>query len=123
RAIYQRLCARAGDKADLPIYANGRRFFESSLLRIMQKCRGATPDGRDESALSTAALEPHDMLSEREAEVLRLVAAGLANREIACRLVVTPGTVKKHLEHIYGKLDVHSRTAALAKARALGIHS
>ena len=54
-------------------------------------------------------------------EVLRFVAAGLSNREIADRLVVTAGTVKKHLEHIYTKLDVPSRTAALAQARALKI--
>jgi len=45
-------------------------------------------------------------------EVLQLVAAGLSNQEIAGRLVITPGTVKKHLEHVYSKLDVHSRTSA-----------
>ncbi len=60
-------------------------------------------------------------LSARELEVLRFVAAGLSNREIAERLVVTAGTVKKHLEHIYTKLDVPSRTAALTQARALKI--
>jgi ATP/maltotriose-dependent transcriptional regulator MalT len=60
-------------------------------------------------------------VSEREREVLHLVAAGLSNQQIARRLVVTPGTVKKHLEHIYTKLDVHSRTAALAKARSLNL--
>lgn len=51
--------------------------------------------------------------------MLRLVAEGLPNREIALRLVVTVATVKKHLEHIYAKLGVHSRTAALAVAGAL----
>lgn len=59
-------------------------------------------------------------LSARETEVLRGVAAGLSNREIAERLVVTPGTVKKHLEHIYAKLGAHSRTAAVARGRSLG---
>lgn len=56
-------------------------------------------------------------MSEREIEVLQLVADGLSNQEIAGRLVITSGTVKKHLEHIYSKLDVHSRTSAIAMAR------
>ncbi len=61
------------------------------------------------------------LISEREQEVLRLVAAGLSNRDIAGTLVITTGTVKKHLEHIYNKLDVHSRTQLIFKARALGL--
>ena len=55
-------------------------------------------------------------LSEREQEVLRLVADGLSNAAIASALVIAPGTVKKHLDNIYGKLDVANRTQA---ARAL----
>jgi len=63
----------------------------------------------------------HDPLSAREIEVLQLIAAGHANSAIADRLVITPGTVKKHLEHIYSKFDVHSRTAAVARARAIDL--
>ena len=62
--------------------------------------------------------ELHDPLSAREIEVLQLIAAGHANSAIAEILVITSGTVKKHLEHIYSKFDVHSRTAAVALARA-----
>ncbi|MBZ0300033.1 MAG: LuxR C-terminal-related transcriptional regulator, partial [Anaerolineae bacterium] len=58
-------------------------------------------------------------LSERELEVLRLIAAGLTNAEIADRLVITVGTAKRHINHIYGKLDVRSRTQAVARARSL----
>lgn len=58
-------------------------------------------------------------LSEREIEVLALVAEGFSNREIAERLVITTATVKKHLEHIYTRLDVHNRTSAIACARTL----
>ena len=58
-------------------------------------------------------------LSQRELEVLRLIAAGLSNREIAEELVVAISTVKTHIRNIYGKLDVSSRTQALVKAREL----
>ena len=60
-----------------------------------------------------------DPLSERELEVLRLIAAGLSNREIADRLTITVGTAKRHVSNIYGKLDVHSRVQAVARARDL----
>jgi DNA-binding CsgD family transcriptional regulator len=58
-------------------------------------------------------------LSPRELEIVRLTAVGYSNREIAERLIITILTVKKHLEHIYNKLDVHNRTQMVAVARAL----
>ncbi len=58
-------------------------------------------------------------LSERELEVLRLIAAGYSNRAIAERLVIALGTVKRHINNIYGKLGVGSRTQAIARANAL----
>jgi LuxR family maltose regulon positive regulatory protein len=58
-------------------------------------------------------------LSEREREVLRAMAEGLSNREIAERLVLAVGTVKAHLHNVYGKLDVQGRTQATARAREL----
>lgn len=60
-------------------------------------------------------------LSERELEVLQLIAAGKSNREIARELIVTVGTVKKHINNIFGKLDAHSRTQAVARARELNL--
>jgi LuxR family maltose regulon positive regulatory protein len=68
--------------------------------------------------LSQPLLEP---LSDRELEVLRLLAEGYSNREIADKLVFTVATAKKHAEHIYGKLGVNSRTQAIARARELGL--
>jgi LuxR family maltose regulon positive regulatory protein len=62
-----------------------------------------------------------DPLSERELEVLRLIAAGLSNQEIALQLVIAVSTVKSHINHIYGKLSVNSRTQAVARAQALGL--
>lgn len=60
-------------------------------------------------------------LSDREMEVLALVAEGLTNREIGARLVISPATVKKHVENIHGKLYVRRRTHAVARARELGL--
>jgi LuxR family maltose regulon positive regulatory protein len=60
-------------------------------------------------------------LSERELEVLSLVAAGLSNKEIADQLVLAVSTVKRHMSNIYGKLGVSSRTQSLVRARELGL--
>jgi LuxR family maltose regulon positive regulatory protein len=56
-----------------------------------------------------------ESLSARELEVLRLLAAGRSNQEIADALVLALGTVKKHLNNIFGKLGVSSRTQAVAR--------
>ncbi len=62
-----------------------------------------------------------DPLSERELEVLRLVAAGYTNKEVAHELVVAISTVKRHISNIYRKLETGNRTQAVAKARELGL--
>jgi LuxR family maltose regulon positive regulatory protein len=62
-----------------------------------------------------------DPLSQRELEVLRLIALGRTNQEVAGQLVVSRGTVKAHTASIYRKLDVANRTEAVARARQLGI--
>ena len=60
-----------------------------------------------------------ERLSGREHEILQLVAAGKSNRRIAAELFVSVGTVKTHLNNLYRKLDAHSRTQAVARARDL----
>jgi len=67
---------------------------------------------------SSALVEP---LSERELEVLGLIAAGLSNREIAQKLFVALSTVKTHINNIYRKLDVSKRTQAVARAKELNL--
>ncbi len=62
-----------------------------------------------------------DPLSDRELEVLRLVAQGLSNDEISRRLFLSVSTVKGHNLRIFGKLQVKSRTEAVARARELGL--
>lgn len=63
---------------------------------------------------------PRTALSPRETEVLTLVADGLSNLEISRQLFLSQATVKSHLVHIYTKLSVDSRTAAVAAAIARG---
>jgi LuxR family maltose regulon positive regulatory protein len=62
-------------------------------------------------------------LSQRELEVLHLIALGMTNQEIAQQLIIAPGTVKAHTSSIYRKLDVANRTEAAARARQLDILS
>jgi LuxR family maltose regulon positive regulatory protein len=74
---------------------------------------------RDQTEIDMSSLvEP---LSDREIEVLGLLAEGLSNAEIAQRLFISLPTVKSHTRNIYGKLGVHSRKEAVVQARALGI--
>jgi len=77
---------------------------------------------KDDFHPSSLILHPLvEPLSEREIELLSLIADGLSNREIARKLIIAVGTVKAHTASIYGKLDVHSRTQAVARARELGL--
>jgi LuxR family maltose regulon positive regulatory protein len=69
-------------------------------------------------AAASPLLEP---LREREVEVLRLIAQGYSNQEIASKLVVGVSTVKTHINHLFQKLDVASRTQAIARGRELGL--
>src|SRR5689334_12776632 len=79
----------------------------SVAARLMSRLRAPTP--------STGPL------SQRELEVLRLVAAGNTNREAAARLFITEATVKTHLLNIYAKLDVNDRAAAVAEGYNRGL--
>ncbi len=67
------------------------------------------------------ASEPTAGLTERELEVLRLVAAGRSNREIAAELFISPKTASVHVSNILGKLTVGTRTEAASRAHALGL--
>ncbi|MBC8074834.1 MAG: response regulator transcription factor, partial [Chloroflexales bacterium] len=75
---------------------------------------GATADGR------LLLAEP---LSARELTVLELLLTGASNQDIARRLVITTGTVKRHVHSIYGKLNAHNRVEVVARARELRLLS
>ena len=80
---------------------------------------GVVPEpGRSRPAAAQPLIEP---LSDRELEVLKLVAEGLSNSEIADKLFISTGTVKTHVHNILGKLGVDGRPRAIARAGELGL--
>ena len=83
---------------------------------VRQIAEPQAPDAQSQA--NQTLVEP---LTERELEVLALIAAGMSNREIADHLVLSVGTIKVHTRHIYQKLGVNSRTQAVAKAEATGL--
>jgi LuxR family maltose regulon positive regulatory protein len=89
--------------------------FVAGLLKAFAKLSTGEPSRLSASSVLTRPLiEP---ISETQLNILRLVAEGLSNRDIAARLMITEGTTKWHLNQIYGKLNVCSRTQAVAQAR------
>jgi LuxR family transcriptional regulator, maltose regulon positive regulatory protein len=103
------------------------------LARLLQEARsrGVMPEyvqrllaafGAGVPALQAGPALP-EPLTARETEVLQLLAAGLTNREIADKLVISPGTVKKHSANIYAKLGTGNRVQAVARARELDLLS
>jgi LuxR family maltose regulon positive regulatory protein len=110
--------------AQLPVARPGqqqaaRRVDPGYLAALVRACRqaDATPPRRTAAAAAGLA-EP---LTDRELEVLRLLAAGKSNQRIAHDLVVALDTVKKHVTHVLGKLGAANRTEAAARARQLGL--
>jgi LuxR family maltose regulon positive regulatory protein len=98
-----------------------RLAYVRELLEAFTAPEGGEPPARrvdDGRRTDGGLVEP---LSERELEVLRLVAAGLTNQAIADRLFIAVSTVKSHTNSIYGKLGVRNRTQAVAQAQALGL--
>lgn len=91
---------------------------ELALYVEIQRFIGGTLDDERGEDLLEGLVEP---LTPREIELLHLLEAGLDNTQIAERLVVTVRTIKWHLSNLYAKLGVKSRSAAVAKARALGL--
>jgi LuxR family maltose regulon positive regulatory protein len=95
--------------------ARSREVMPEYVARLLAAC------GADLSLEGAGAGALPEPLSVRELEVLKLIAAGLTNREIASALVISPETVKKHTASIYGKLGVRGRTEAAVKARSLDV--
>ena len=101
-----------------------RAYVDKLLLAFESAAQGLQPSNLPSPALPQARQEPSTLiepLTGRELDVLRLLAEGYSNHEIAARMVVSLNTVKKHTSNLYGKLNVTSRTQAIARARDLGL--
>jgi LuxR family maltose regulon positive regulatory protein len=90
-------------------------YVERLLAMFKTEARG--PD-QIEKTSGSPLIEP---LTARELQVLRLIAAGHSNQEIAEILLLAVGTVKRHISNVYAKLNVEKRTQAVACARELGL--
>lgn len=107
--------------------AAGEALIQPSIARkvvaeFSRLAAGQThsPESGPRSAAPTPQ-RPIEPLTERESDVLRCLAGGLSNKEIAERLIITEGTVKNHVSNLLAKLDVRDRTQAVIKARELGL--
>jgi len=119
---YVRIFADEGPPMARLLYeALSREIAPDYVRRLLAAFPVTEPEQTDVSKILTSNSELIEPLSDRELEVLRLFAEGLTNREIASRLFLALNTVKAHAGNIYGKLNVHSRTQAIARAQALGL--
>ncbi len=125
-SVLNRLLAEAANSGTFRVES---RDYIGQILAVigLRKTPGTEREG-DVTLLGAAApssqaphLESGEHISERELDVLRLMAGGASNHEIAEQLVITVGTVKSHINHILVKLDAHNRTEAVARARGLGL--
>jgi LuxR family transcriptional regulator, maltose regulon positive regulatory protein len=115
RALLARLSA-----AQRAQRAPARGVDAGYLAALLHACgqAGPVPPQKPAAAAPPGMAEP---LTDRELEVLRLLAAGRSNQRIARELFVAPDTVKKHVTHVLGKLGAANRTEAAARARQLGL--
>ncbi|HJV05162.1 MAG TPA: response regulator transcription factor, partial [Actinomycetota bacterium] len=88
------------------LVADGHLVIDPDLVSVLAEELSETPS-RD---------RPAETLTDRELEILQLLAFGYTNKDIGERLYISPDTVKTHLEHVYQKLGASDRTAAVAEA-------
>ena len=91
------------------------------LIRVIREARAGNPTMSDDVAARLASRANQPALTDRELQVLDLLAAGQRNKEIAATLSISEDTARTHIKSIFVKFNVHDRTAALAEAVRRGI--
>lgn len=113
-AGYARLFLDEGAPMDVLLHAAERLPADGDHARQLRHAAYRQP--------TVPARPPEaEALSEREVEVLRLLATSLSGPDIACELFVSVNTLRTHTKHIFTKLDVHTRRAAVSRATELGL--
>ncbi|WP_258803073.1 helix-turn-helix transcriptional regulator [Pseudarthrobacter sp. NS4] len=129
RALLASLCAALGDEESARLERDAARavFFELGAVPALPVLERSAPAGLAAPPAPVPVSRnrgddaPAGPLTARETEVLRLVSAGLGNRDIAAELFISEKTVARHLSNIFTKLDLTSRTAATAYAYRHGL--
>jgi DNA-binding NarL/FixJ family response regulator len=101
--------------------AAGASGFVSKDLDAREVARAVHAVGMGMTMFAPSSQQPSPLLSEREREVLDLIAAGSTNREIASRLYLSPHTVKDHTSALFRKLGARNRAEAVQRAQRLGL--
>jgi ATP/maltotriose-dependent transcriptional regulator MalT len=118
--ILHRVRTALGRRVDDPPEAPPELLLEPPRMTLAERVNvlltNFPGEARGSDTPGSAAL-----LTSRELEILRLIAAGLRNQEIADQLFISPATVKRHIANVYNKLDARHRTEALKRAGALNL--
>jgi DNA-binding NarL/FixJ family response regulator len=117
------LISGAGRMSPAAARAAGASGFVSKDWEAREVARAVRMVGLGMTVFEPTAEQPAPMLSEREREVLDLIAAGSTNREIAEQLFLSPHTVKEHTSAVYRKLQARNRAEAVQRAQRIGLLS
>jgi DNA-binding NarL/FixJ family response regulator len=101
----------------IKVVAGGEALLSPSITRRLIREFVKRPSAKSDGTVARRL----DLLTERELEVLTLVANGLSNGEIADRIFISEGTVKTHIRRLFSKLDVRDRTQAVIFAYNAGL--
>ncbi len=115
------LISGAGRMSAAAARAAGASGFVSKDLEAREVVRAVRTVGLGMTVFPPKSDQPAPLLSEREREVLDLIAAGSTNREIAARLFLSPHTVKEHTSALYRKLNARNRAEAVQRAQRVGL--
>jgi len=117
------LISGAGRMSPAAARAAGASGFVSKDWEAREVARAVRMVGSGMTVFEPTAHQPAPLLTEREREVLDLIAAGSTNREIAEQLYLSPHTVKEHTSAVYRKLEARNRAEAVQRAQRVGLLS